>query len=35
MEVTGKNQAPTNTLFVVNFDVRNTREADLERFFDK
>ncbi|KAF6258349.1 RNA recognition motif-containing protein [Scenedesmus sp. NREL 46B-D3] len=35
MEVTGKNQAPTNTLFVVNFDVRNTRESDIERFFDK
>ncbi|WIA10309.1 hypothetical protein OEZ86_000450 [Tetradesmus obliquus] len=35
MEVTGKNQAPTTTLFVVNFDVRNTRESDIERYFDK
>lgn len=28
-------QAPTNTLFVVNFDVANTREADLAYTFEK
>jgi hypothetical protein len=35
MEVSNKNQQPTTTLFVVNFDVRKTREADIERYFDK
>eukprot|EP00879_Flechtneria_rotunda_P005421 GHRR01005714.1.p1 GENE.GHRR01005714.1~~GHRR01005714.1.p1 ORF type:complete len:204 (+),score=45.54 GHRR01005714.1:725-1336(+) len=35
MEVAGKNQAPTTTLFVVNFDVRGTRESDIERHFER
>lgn len=35
MEVSNKNQQPTTTLFVVNFDVRKTREVDIERHFDR
>ena len=35
MEVSNKNQVPTTTLFVVNFDVRKAREGDIERFFDR
>jgi hypothetical protein len=35
MEVSNKNQQPTTTLFVVNFDVRKTREGDIERYFDR
>lgn len=30
-----RKQAPTSTLFVVNFDVANTREADLAYTFEK
>lgn len=35
MEVSNKNQVPTTTLFVVNFDVRKVRETDIERYFDR
>jgi hypothetical protein len=35
MEVSNKDQQPTTTLFVVNFDVRKTREVDIERHFDR
>lgn len=35
MEVSNKDQQPTTTLFVVNFDVRKTRESDVERYFDR
>jgi hypothetical protein len=34
MELT-KEHPPTTTLFVVNFDTRETREQDIERFFEK
>jgi len=32
---TKKNQAPTTTLFVVNFDVMRTRERDLDDYFSR
>jgi RNA recognition motif-containing protein len=35
VELGGKDQKPTNTLFVVNFDVRTVREPEVERYFDR
>ena len=31
----GKQQAPSTTLFVVNFDVLRVRPRDLETYFDR